>query len=388
MSGSSSGNRKISQPFNKIIEECASAIQIDESNKNSGHAEYKTEKEYLDTLNQSLTGFTLSDEQKQSIEVIIYNSKNNDGMAAAAIAYHYLTEHKKTPQILRAGSGVAELNKIMSKFTGKVVLMVDLNYATVDIYQSIADKCKSLIIIDDHKSVGYTSPTYFTSNDGHSVCASTWAIFYPDTPPPHLLQMIDVSDSKKHAAYLANTHLVTLAIGFRIMNNPYFTREHMSGAGILNDMWELITGKKEKLMTLVGAYMHEAIENAKEQIARNAVIRDFQGYKVGVLNFSDPVLTKRVGRQIVTNMNKSGNNIDFAVLWAYEYNKDAYRIQLIDDHRQTKVHLGELAKKLGKIGGTPSGGGGHIHVGNLYWPHNPPKMDIWDLFKKNYLGKS
>ncbi len=53
-----------------------------------------------------------------------------------------------------------------------------------------------------------------------------------------------------------------------------------------------------------------------------------------------------------------------------------YRVQLIDDHHQNRINLGDLARKLGARGGTDKGGGGHFHVGNFYW-----KKDIFDLFK-------
>jgi len=35
---------------------------------------------------------------------------------------------------------------------------------------------------------------------------------------------------------------------------------------------------------------------------------------------------------------------------------------------------------MGKLGGHPKGGGGHLHVGNFYWPHGKGK-DIWDIFE-------
>ena len=132
--------------------------------------------------------------------------------------------------------------------------------------------------------------------------------------------------------------------------------------------------------------MQEVQENLKEQIARNAQIRNFQGFKVGVLNFNAPGLSKRVGRQIISNMKKRGQHIDFAVLWGYEYtyNVQAYRVQIIDDHQQTRIYMERLAKVLGKKGGHRKGGGGHPHAGNFYWPHKK-NQDIWDLFTKNYL---
>ena len=72
------------------------------------------------------------------------------------------------------------------------------------------------------------------------------------------------------------------------------------------------------------------------------------------------------------------------MLWAYEHNKNLYRIQLIDDHYQTAINLGNIARELGKIGETKMGGGGWPHIGNFYWPRTKDK-DIWDLFTKKYI---
>ena len=141
---------------------------------------------------------------------------------------------------------------------------------------------------------------------------------------------------KNYAKFLPYSSFIATAMGFRFMANPYISRTKWSTGEPLNDIWDVIENDNNQLWTIIGSYMHEVEENIKEQIARNAVVRNFQGYRVGVLNFSDPVLTKRIGRQINSNLR---GQIDFAMLWAYEHNKNLYRIQLIDDHHQTKINL-------------------------------------------------
>ena len=138
---------------------------------------------------------------------------------------------------------------------------------------------------------------------------------------------------------------------------------------------------------MLGYYYDQMRENLKEQFAVNGTIKTFQGYKVGVLNFNAPALAKPVGRQIISIFKEKGIDIDFAVTWGYEYNNDMYRIQLIDDHRQTKISIPSIAQQLGRVGGTSKGGFGHGHDGNFYWPHSD-KKDIWDLFTHNYLDGS
>jgi len=92
-----------------------------------------------------------------------------------------------------------------------------------------------------------------------------------------------------------------------------------------------------------------------------------------------------VARQMLTNAQKAGDNIHFAVLWGYEYTSNAYRVQLVEFHSgKPKYNLPNIASKLGNIGKTGKGGGGDKFVGNFYWPHSKDN-DIWDLFSKNYL---
>jgi len=372
------------QNFNKAIEDCAKAIKLDQPEREGWTYDYKTEAEYTASVKKAVGTFKLTEEQKRSIEVIMYNSGNNDGVAAASIVYHYLKSNGKRPELLPMRPGWAETEKRLGRIRNKKVIMLDIGHTVLEHYKKMEEATDTLFIIDDHGDIGYKSPTYFTSNNTHAACACTWVIFYPDQPIPLLVQMIDMSDSKKRAKYFGYSNFLAAALAFRFTSNPYKPHSYFQEGGILDDFWDIMEGGKEKLLIVMGKYMDEAQENIKEQIARNAVVRDFQGYKVGVLNFADPVVTKRVGRQIISNMNRHGHKIDFAVLWAYEHNKEMYKITLIDDHKQTKVNMGELAKKLGKIGGTSKGGYGHAHAANFYWPRKPG-MDIWDLFKKKYI---
>ena len=139
------------------------------------------------------------------------------------------------------------------------------------------------------------------------------------------------------------------------------------------------------LINMIGHYYEELANNIKDQVARNARKETFQGHPVYVLNYNDPVLSRMVGRQMLTNAQKRGEHIDFAVLWGYEYTNRFYRVQLVEFHGgKPKYNLPQIAKTLGNIGRTGKGGGGASYVGNFYWPHSKDK-DIWDLFSKNYL---
>ena len=201
------------------------------------------------------------------------------------------------------------------------------------------------------------------------------------------MQFIDNSDSKKFFEHLPSylSKYFSDFIGFRYCHNktPQAMIKKRDGR-MFYELWDLINNSVPFQLITIGFYYDQVTDNLKEQIAINAVPMQFQGYNVGILNFNAPALTHPVCRQIVSNFKAKGIPIDFAVCWGYEHINKCYRIQMSDDHQQTRFNLGYIAQKLGKIGGLIKFGGGHPHIGNFYWPHSKEK-DIWDLFSKNYL---
>ena len=369
---------------NKIVKECLNKISVNNltNNKNINQEYYfKDEAHYEKLLDEETKEFRkkMTPAVRKSINVIVYNGRNNDGVFSAAIAYHYLKENGKNPELIKTGPGREQ--GIVSKLANKVVLIVDLDIKK-EVYDQMVKTAKKVIYIDEHEG-DYNANTILKGKIFTS-CVYTWKIFYPTKKVPLIVKYVGTSDSKKYGDFLPLSDLVVIPITFRYSRSPKWKEHQWQSGEVLEEVWELIANDNNKLFFIVGQYMKEVQENIKEQIAKNAQIRNFQGYKVGVLNFTDPVLTKRIGRQIITNMKNQGKQIDFAVLWGYEYTNNAYRVQMIDDHRQTKINMERLARVLGKKGGHPKGGGGHFHVGNFYWKHTN-KQDIWDLFTKNYL---
>ena len=178
--------------------------------------------------------------------------------------------------------------------------------------------------------------------------------------------------------FLPFSNYFNTAISIRyIKNTKCVTKQTLIKKGMMDAIDNLMKNRDANFLILIGNYMEQFKDNMKREIAPLAVVKQFQGYKVGVINFDAPCCAKVVGREIVSLYK---GLIDFAVLWSYHYTDNAYRVQLIDDHKQTKISMREIAEKLGKIGGHPKAGGGHLHVGNFYW-----KKDIFDLFKNKYL---
>lgn len=368
--------------FNKIINDCTKEIEM--KNNKQYEVDFKNEKDYIDSVKSEMKDFLKHfDKVKDTIEVIVYNKNQTDGLFCGAIAYHYLKEKNKSVIHIRVGPGWINIERIKNIIDSKIVLFMDLAFQNEE-YIKLENICKKVISIDDHTIVKYKSDLVFISKGTHAACAYVWNSFYPTKKPPLMVQYIDVGDNKKRAKYLPFSNLIGTAISYRYTSSPYISKAKWDSGEALNDVWKLIENDKHQMYIVIGKYMNEVQENLKEQIAQNAQIRNFQGYRVGVLNFSDPALTKRISRQIITNMKNRGEKIDFVVLWAYEYTSNGYKIQLIDDHVQTKINLPEIAKKLGKIGGHPRAGSGHGHAANFYWPHDKTH-DIWDLFEKKYI---
>jgi len=322
-----------------------------------------------------------------NIDVIIYHNENNDGMFAAAIAYHYLTENnsKNITNITLIGEKPGKFN-FRDRIIDKNILILDLSLKP-EFLNEIIKLSKSYIVIDDHSKTLLNNEFIFNGNM-HSACGYTWKFFYPKIAVPNTILYIDSSDGKLFLSFIPKSYstLFTQSSGIRYTHSK--SKELMirkQSGDFFIELWNVLNdSKKINMLIAIGHYYHEFSENLKEQIAINAVPMNFQGYKVGVLNFNSPLLSKPVGRQIITNFKNKGLHIDFAVLWGYEYTSNAYRIQLIDDHKQGKIKMDEIALKLGTIGGSPKGGHGHPHVGNFYWPKNNNR-DIWDLFSKQYL---
>lgn len=377
------GNRKnktTSANFNKLASNAVKNYEF-KNGKNKSRGKFRTEKEYQDSFN-SILKFEkqFTKKQKNDINVIIFHDDNNDGIMSAYIVWKFLGETKNGNNSvqyigLKPGFG-RNVNKrvdnILDKIKGKNVLILDLDYNEETI-KAIKNVAKSLIVIDDHTKYVKPNKDIFVG-EIHATVANTWKFFYPSKKVPKIIQYIDNSDAKLFLPFLSFGNLLDLTLGFRFVHNIF---KH-AGPKLFKEIDELVKDDNPNLLIFIGKYYNEVWDHIKTQSAANARTAKFQGYNVGVLNFNVPSLTKVVGRQIITNMSKYNKKIDFAVCWGYEYtaNPPAYRITMIDDHKQEKIDLGLIARELGKKGGHPKGGGGHKHVGNFYWSGN-----IWDLFK-------
>lgn len=377
----------IIRPFNKNLMNQFST----NSNKNDDKDFKKEIKEYQDSFEDIITfskKFTAL--KKKSINCIIFHTENSDGVMSANIAIKYLLENKKTDINLvpaKPFSGYGKVDPRLTQYEDKIkdrnVLIVDLQYNDENT-NYIKGLAKNIYIIDDHSINTKKNNGHFIGDSNHASIAYTWKFFYPKIDVPKYVQIIDNDDRKLQLPYLNKYRNMSSFFNYRIFHNPYLkikfdTVEDFENLdSVVNDEYKFISN-------LIGHYYDELANNIKEQVARNARPAKFQGHPVHVLNYNDPVLSRMVARQILTNAQMRGDNIHFAVLWGYEYTSQAYRVQLCEFHGgKPKYNLAQMAKTLGNIGGTSRGGGGDKYVGNFYWPRSNNK-DIWDLFSKNYM---
>ena len=252
----------------------------------------------------------------------------------------------------------------------KVVLIVDISYGKAN-FQYLAKICKKIIIVDDHKIKTTNNIVNFINKfsniihfigDTHSSCAYLWKFFFPKKDVPYYLMVIDNKDKKLYLPFIPRlkSQYFTSYLAFRVTNNPYLNKNDPH----FFDKVHKALNIDSNYSALVGKFYDEVENNIKDQVAKNAQKAYFQGHLVYVLNYSDPVLYKKVARQMVTNAEKKDVHIDFAVIWGYEYSTGAYKILLSEKHSgKPKFNLPEMARKLGQIGGTSRAGFGKEFIG-------------------------
>jgi hypothetical protein len=398
-------NNKSNESIDKKISECVkkcNIFDIEKSNDKKSHFEskYPTEKSYQESFDDVISfSKSLTEKEKESIDIVIYNANNNDGLMSGYISWLYLTEKNKNKDIKYIPGKPASSNNILnirlkqqeSVLKGKTLLIMDISFGKANI-EYLSKVCKEIIVIDDHKIETNNNMTKFIKKydnikafigDTHSACAYTWKFFFPRKDVPFYVMVSDNKDKKLFLPFLSRTQsqYITSYISFRITNNPSLNENDPNYFKKVHELLDI----DPNFASLVGKYYDEVENNIKDQVAKNARKANFQGHPVYVLNYNDPVLYKKVARQMVTNAEKKGEHIDFAVLWGYEYTSNSYKIFLSEKHEgKPKFNLPNMAKQLAKIGGSVRGGLGKDFVGNFYWPHNN-KYDIWDLFTHKYV---
>ena len=382
-----SKNDVIIKSFNKELLTYFVANKKNNTETNNNIQKYQNSFEDIINFSKSITSI-----DKKSINCIIYHADNSDGIMSANIVIKYLLENKTADDVViipaKPSSGAGFMNKRLEKhendIKGRNVIIIDLQYNKENL-QYIHSHAKNVIIIDDHPIGHKEDEKHFIGNNSHASVAYTWKFFYPNIDVPLYAQIIDNDDRKLQLPHLSKYRNMSSFYNYRIFHNPYLQKFgiHFDKISDFELLDSVISDEYKNISNIIGHYYDELANNIKEQVARNARFAYFEGHPVYVLNYNDPVLSRMVARQMLTNAKMQGVNIDFVVLWGYEYTNQCYRVQLAEFHGgNPRFNLPYIAKTLGNIGGTGKGGGGAQYVGNFYWPRSREK-DIWDLFSKD-----
>jgi len=390
---------KMNQNISTCLKDCKLFQNNDVKMKDLDKLAYKNEEAYQKSFDDIIKfSKSVPDEDKKEITACIYNASNDDGLFSAWCFYKFLDANAIANDSiafipLSAASGNKanwHLEKQLDLMSNRNVIICDIAYSLPNL-EMIASVVKKIYIIDDHprsnselknlNSLNKLKGNWFIGDDKHSAVAYTWKFFFPEEPVPVIVQYIDNDDRKLNLPFIFYDRAFKTYTSFRITHSPYIPKYTTTDS--FRKLDEQIKNVDKNFMLTVGHYYDELVNNIKDQVARNARLQYFQGHPVYVLNYNDPVLYKMVARQMITNAEKRGDKIDFAVLWGWEYTSNAYKIFLSEKHtgQLPKFNLGKMAQDLAKKGGHPMGGKGTKYIGNFYWPHNN-KHDIWDLFSK------
>jgi hypothetical protein len=378
------------------IKKC-NLFPVEEGMKKREGRVYASEDDYQKSFND-IKNFSksITPKEKKDVDTIIFHDENEDGVISAYIYWKYLEEQGKGDNVNFIGgkpySGQGynkRLNRNKNKILGKNVVILDIAFGkeTLDF---IAHDAKSVLIIDDHdRNVGNNSLKRFGKRafigTGHATCAYVWKFLYPTKNVPLYVQYVDDNDRKLMMNHLAYANLIRTYQNYKIIHNPYLGRKNTVDAFKKIDV--MLGDVDKDYMLLAGSFYDEIANNIKDQIAINARPTDFLGFKVTTLNFGDPALSKMIGRQMMTNAEKSGWKVDFAILWSWEYTSNSYRIMLSEKHEgKPNYDLPSMARSIAKVNGSKKGGGGAMFTGNCYF-ERINGQDIWDLFDNKNAQK-
>lgn len=336
---------------------------------------YKTEEEYEASMKSSIEfSNKYTKKQKESFDTLIYHH-NSDGIMSAYIAWDYITDGgtngvKLSLISLKPDKNSKDISTYITKIEhlikDKKVFMVDLSYNKKTM-EHIKNITKEFVSIDNHRNPeiqGKLDYAYITDDrfdemgtlkSSHGACAAVWKFFYPTEPVPYVIQSIDSSDVKLYLSYLPDPDAIIMAMNVQFVKNQK-KNYHIHKEQLFIDVHTFITKGSDiqnlNFLTIVGQIMNRYAENMKNEIARQAQPGKFIGkgktYNVYILNYAQPGLLKRVGKNIAENHREA----DFAVIWFYDFGKKQFEINLISSHRSgdKKVDIKKIASDFGGFG--------------------------------------
>lgn len=335
-------------------------------------SKYKTEEEYENSLKEAIHfSNKFTEKEKKSLNTIVFNRGNSDGVMSGYIVWKYLTNNGKnsdenisvianSPNFQKKGIA-NQIKRIENKIAGKNVIMVDLSYnkETIEYIKKITN---FFIFIDNHdnkdlEDLSYAYVTTFSkSGAAHGACAAVWKFFYPKEKVSYLIQSVDSGDSKLYIKYLPDPNPINTALAVKFVKNQSRTDYSRDPKILLKDINDFLMNDNDDLravnfLVVLGQVMDRFGENLKRDVASKATKGFFKvkrkKYPVYILNYSQPGLQKRIAK-FIASQNEDG---DFAVVWFYNSKDRSIDVTISSSHKpNSKINIVEIAKEMGGQG--------------------------------------
>lgn len=335
---------------------------------------------------------TITQIEKNNIDVVMFHAANEDGLMAAYYIYTYFKNKKELLFIpTKPSSSRNQLNyrlmKSSNELKNKNLMITDLSFNKAN-YDYLSKLCKSIIIIDDHPLKynilkNYSNVKYFIGDDKHCASTYTFKFFFPKEDISDNLILVDNNDRKLQLSFINRelSRYITVYNNFKFVHSPYVKLEMRKNSDfkILESMIDNVPNSNK---FIIGKYYDEVCNNIKMQVVVNSVKRKFCGHDVYILNYNDPVLYKMITREMFSFAERKGDFIKFVVIYGYEFTANGYKILVSEKHTGgPPKYTNELNDILYKYGHNHVRGGRVAkNILNFYYPHDK-NHDIFDLIK-------
>lgn len=253
--------------------------------------------------------------------LIIAHAACRDGFAAAWVARHYLLSKDRTVEVYFAYHNT---EPPWEQIKGRNVYVLDFAYKR-SLMDKIAKEAKTITVLDHHKTAeedlkGFAGAIFDMSRSGAGM---TWDFFYPDKQRPWLVKYVEDRDLwtyKLSQSEAVNAFISTLPYDYDAWTDKALHMEWQDAAPIGS--------------AVVGKTKHYV-----EELKKNAVRIDFEGYNIPCVNAPHVDISELVG--------ELAKNEPFAMGW-WQLGDGRFKYSLRSNN---DIDVSVIAKKYG--------GGGH-----------------------------
>ncbi len=288
-------------------------------------------------------------------DIVMFHYPCQDGLGSAWVVQKYHLENNFNIELYPIAHGkTIDINMLKNK----KIIMCDYS-PPIDILKQIEQDAQSITILDHHITAQNALETkpYALFDMSKSGAGLTWEWFYPETPMPKFIQMIqdrdlwkwEIPESKEFTAGLATMCATIDSTNFSALFD-IFTQMHSEPAKVqfYKDLGKIMCTITDNKAKSLGDDHMSTINN---------FVFENKTYRVCVVNcFSD--ITSEVGNYI-----SKSDQIDFAVLWRHHNPSGDFYVSL----RSTgNINVSTIAKAFG--------GGGHPNAAGFNTKIFPPKL--------------